>query len=105
MDRLTVELGDRSYPILIGPGLLADGGLLDRHVGHGYALEAAQACLAWARGRGLARVVAIVRGDNQPSIRLLERLGMRYERLLPADATGQQLALYGGSTAPLDQVR
>ena len=33
MDRLTVDLGDRSYPILIGPGLLADGGLLDRHVG------------------------------------------------------------------------
>lgn len=79
--------------------------LLDRHGGHGYALEAAHACLAWARGRGLARVVAIVRPDNQPSIRLLERLGMRYERLLPPDATGQQLALYGGSTAPLDQVR
>lgn len=33
MDRLTVELGDRSYPILIGPGLLADRELLVRHVG------------------------------------------------------------------------
>ena len=28
MDRLRIELGDRSYPILIGPGLLHDAGLL-----------------------------------------------------------------------------
>lgn len=33
MERLTVQLGARSYPILIGPGLLADGGLLASHVG------------------------------------------------------------------------
>ncbi|MDQ2990770.1 MAG: iron-containing alcohol dehydrogenase, partial [Pseudomonadota bacterium] len=31
---LTVELGDRSYPILIGPGLLSDPALLARHI-HG----------------------------------------------------------------------
>ncbi|MFT5642795.1 MAG: shikimate kinase/3-dehydroquinate synthase [Janthinobacterium sp.] len=30
---LTVELGERSYPIAIGPALLADGELLARHVG------------------------------------------------------------------------
>ncbi len=78
--------------------------LLDRHRGQGYALEAAQACLAWAKRRGHVRIVAIVRPDNQPSIRLLERLGMRYERSLPPDATGQPLALYGGSTAPFDQI-
>jgi 3-dehydroquinate synthase len=30
---LNVELGERSYPITIGPGLLDDGALLARHVG------------------------------------------------------------------------
>jgi 3-dehydroquinate synthase len=30
---LSVELGERSYPIAIGPGLLGDGELLTRHVG------------------------------------------------------------------------
>jgi 3-dehydroquinate synthase len=30
---LSVELGERSYPIAIGPALLADGELLTRHVG------------------------------------------------------------------------
>lgn len=79
--------------------------LLDRYGRQGYALEAARACLDWARSRGLARIVAIVQPDNRPSIRLLERLGMRYESLLPPDPSGQQLALYGGSTAPLDQLR
>jgi len=32
VDALTVELGDRSYPILIGAGLLARRDLLERHV-------------------------------------------------------------------------
>ncbi len=32
MDRLTVELGDRSYPILIGAGLLTQRALLEQHV-------------------------------------------------------------------------
>src|SRR5450830_302875 len=30
---LNVELGERSYPIAIGPGLLDDGALLARHIG------------------------------------------------------------------------
>lgn len=78
--------------------------LLDRYGGQGYAGEAAQACLDWGRQRGLARIVAIVRPDNQRSLALLGRLGMRFERLLPADAAGQPLALYGPSAAPLDQI-
>ncbi len=32
VDSLTVELGDRSYPILIGAGLLRERAVLDRHV-------------------------------------------------------------------------
>jgi RimJ/RimL family protein N-acetyltransferase len=78
--------------------------LLDRHAGQGYAFEAARACMTWAQRRGLTRIVAIVRPDNQRSIDLLERLGLRFERMLPDDAAGQPLALYGGSTAPLDEI-
>jgi len=38
VNTLTVELGARSYPILIGPGLLEDAALLDAHVPHGTVL-------------------------------------------------------------------
>ena len=33
MNRLTVELGDRSYPILIGADLLEQNGILDPYLG------------------------------------------------------------------------
>ncbi len=72
--------------------------LLAAHGGSGFALEAAQATLAWARDvRGLQRVVAIVMPDNARSIQLLERLGMRFERSLPPDAAGVVLSLYAWS--------
>ena len=32
MERLRIELGERSYPIMIGPGLLDDAGLMDEAV-------------------------------------------------------------------------
>jgi ribosomal-protein-alanine N-acetyltransferase len=60
--------------------------LLDRHAGHGYAREAAEATLAWGwNARGLPRIVASTTLDNRDSIRLLERLGFRFEdvRQLP----------------------
>lgn len=47
----------------------------------GYAREAAAATLAYARDAlGLKRVVAIVSPANHASARLLERVGLRYER-------------------------
>jgi ribosomal-protein-alanine N-acetyltransferase len=49
-----------------------------RHFRQGYALEAARATLEYARqALGLPRVVAITTPDNEASIKLLERLGMR----------------------------
>lgn len=72
--------------------------LLAAHSGAGFALEAAQATLAWGRDvRGLRRIVAIVMPDNARSIQLLERLGMRFERSLPPDAEGVVLSLYAWS--------
>jgi RimJ/RimL family protein N-acetyltransferase len=54
----------------------------------GYALEAASATMEYGmKTLGLRRIVAITSPDNHSSIRLLEKLGMRFERLmrLPGD--------------------
>ena len=61
--------------------------LLDRYAGRGYALEAAAATLAWARRTlGLTRIVASTAPDNRESIRVLEKLGFRFERMLQLPA-------------------
>jgi RimJ/RimL family protein N-acetyltransferase len=62
---------------------------LPRCWSRGYAREAAQGVLAHGRASlGIRRVLAITDPDNQPSIRLLESIGFRFERLLrmPGDA-------------------
>ena len=49
--------------------------------GKGFALESANAVMNDARQRlGLKRVLAIVMPDNAASIKLLEKLGMKFER-------------------------
>jgi len=54
--------------------------LLPRHRSRGYALEAASAVIADARGRlGLSRILAITSPDNVASIALLQRLGFAAE--------------------------
>ena len=69
--------------------------LLSRFEGLGLAHEAAAATLAYSRDTlGLARVVAITSLDNERSARLLERLGMRYERLIRLADDTEQLRLY-----------
>jgi RimJ/RimL family protein N-acetyltransferase len=56
---------------------------LPAYRGKGYALEAAAATLAYGRrALGLRRIVAIVSPDNHASVRLLEKLGLRFERVL-----------------------
>jgi RimJ/RimL family protein N-acetyltransferase len=84
-----VELKDPQTPLGIC-GLLkredlpdADIGFafLPEYWGKGLALESASAVMNDARERlGLKRVLAIVMPDNHASIKLLEKLGMRYER-------------------------
>jgi RimJ/RimL family protein N-acetyltransferase len=56
---------------------------LDEHGGKGYAYEAAAAVLEYASsGLGLRRVVAITAPDNARSIRLIGKLGLRFEQQL-----------------------
>jgi RimJ/RimL family protein N-acetyltransferase len=59
----------------------------------GYALESARAVMSHARGTlGLGRILAITTKDNEPSMRLLARLGFRFERMIAFDA--EELRLF-----------
>jgi len=60
--------------------------LLERaYWGKGYAFEAASAVLDWGfKARGLRRIVAVINPANERSIALINRLGMRYERVVRA---------------------
>jgi [ribosomal protein S5]-alanine N-acetyltransferase len=49
----------------------------------GYAFESASAVLDYGRTElGLKRIVAITSSDNAGSIRVLEKMGMRFERMI-----------------------
>jgi RimJ/RimL family protein N-acetyltransferase len=63
--------------------------------GQGYALEAAEATLAHgARRFGLRRVLAVVSSGNTASIRVLEKSGMRFERMHSMDPAEPEVRLY-----------
>jgi RimJ/RimL family protein N-acetyltransferase len=69
--------------------------LLERYRGQGFAFEAASRVLAHGRDvLRLPRIVAITLPANLPSCRLLERLGMRCERLLRLPGEQSDVALY-----------
>ncbi len=71
-------------------------GFLPEWRGQGYALEAAQACMKLGRERfGLRRIVAITSQDNPPSARLLESIGLRFERLIRLTDDAEELCLFG----------
>ncbi|QOL51070.1 GNAT family N-acetyltransferase [Massilia litorea] len=67
---------------------------LPQYGGQGYAIEAARAVLAHAKRLGLKRIVATVRPDNSASIRVLEKLGLRFERMIQAPDTRRELQLF-----------
>jgi RimJ/RimL family protein N-acetyltransferase len=68
---------------------------LPKYWGHGYAYEAASAVLAYGqRVLGLKRIVAITAPDNDRSARLLEKLGLRFERMIRYPDDGQEVRLF-----------
>jgi RimJ/RimL family protein N-acetyltransferase len=89
-------------------GLLKRDGLPDVDVGfaflprfwrQGFALESASAVLAFGREAfSLKRIVAITAPDNEASIRLLEKIGFRFERMARVPADGPEVRLYGIDT-------
>jgi RimJ/RimL family protein N-acetyltransferase len=68
---------------------------LPRFWGRGYASEAAAAVLEYGRSAfGLKRVVAVTAPDNHASIRVLEKLGFRFERMVRLSADDEEIRLY-----------
>jgi RimJ/RimL family protein N-acetyltransferase len=101
-----VELKETGVPIGIC-GLLKRDSLPDVDVGfaflpsywsQGYAFEAAAAVMTYGRDvLGLRRIVAITSPDNEGSIRLLEKLGLRFERLIKLSADQSEVRLFGSN--------
>jgi [ribosomal protein S5]-alanine N-acetyltransferase len=56
---------------------------LPQHSGKGFAYEAAAATLLYAKDQlGLTHIVAITNTDNVASVALLQKLGLKFERLI-----------------------
>jgi RimJ/RimL family protein N-acetyltransferase/uncharacterized damage-inducible protein DinB len=69
--------------------------LLPAYWGKGYALEVAGAVLEHGRtAHGLRRIVAITNPDNERSIQLLEKLGMRQDGTVRISDAGPELKLF-----------
>ena len=85
-------------------GLIRRDGLEDVDIGYaflphgrgqGFALEAAQAVLDYGLNTvGIARIVAITDPENSASSRVLQRIGMRFERQFSLSDGAEPVALY-----------
>ncbi|MEW5941563.1 MAG: GNAT family N-acetyltransferase, partial [Chloroflexota bacterium] len=99
---LTLLKGDGT-PIGIC-GLIKRDGLEDVDIGFaflpqywskGYAFESASAVLVHGRDAlGLNRIAGITTPDNLSSIRLLEKLGLKFERMIKLPNDGEELKLF-----------
>jgi RimJ/RimL family protein N-acetyltransferase len=68
---------------------------LERHWGRGYAVESAAAALEYGmRTLELPRILAITSPDNRGSIRVLEKIGMKFERLIRLTGGGDEVQLF-----------
>jgi len=100
---LQVDLGDRSYPIYIGPGLLDDAALLARHVPRGRVAIVSNSTVAplyldrvrAALGERVAAVQVLPDGEQ---FKTLETIAAIYDALLEArcDRHTTVIALGGG---------
>jgi RimJ/RimL family protein N-acetyltransferase len=70
--------------------------LLPKFRGKGYAYEAASAAMEYGKNAlGLNRLVAITTQDNDASIKLLEKLGFQFEKMVKLSEDAQELMLFG----------
>jgi RimJ/RimL family protein N-acetyltransferase len=69
---------------------------LPKFWGKGYAVESARAVKDYAKEViGLKRLVAIVDAANESSIRVLEKIGLKFERMVRLSADDIELKLFG----------
>ena len=98
-----VELQEIAAPLGIC-GLLKREGLDDVDIGfaflpqfwsQGYAFEAASVVMDYGeRSLGLDRIVAIASPENERSFKLLEKLGLRFERLIRLSEDQPKIRLF-----------
>ncbi len=68
---------------------------VERSWRHGYAIEAASGVMEYARRvLGLRRVVGITAPDNASSIRVLEKIGLRFEKMIHLPGFEPERSLY-----------
>ena len=64
----------------------------------GYAVESAQAVKEYAKNViGLDRIVAITDPENEGSIRVLEKIGLKFEKMVKLSADDIDLKLFGAN--------
>ena len=64
----------------------------------GYALESATAVMNYGREElGLRRIVAITSADNDASMRLLEKIGLRFEGMIKLASDQPEVRLFGSN--------
>ena len=69
--------------------------LLPEYCGKGYAFEAAQVTVELARDKfQMTKIVAFTAIDNRRSIKLLEKLGMSFDRCINLPDDDDQVNLY-----------
>ena len=68
---------------------------LPKFWGNGYAYESASAVMAYGRSAfGLDRIVAVTTPDNHSSIKVLEKLGLRFEQMVKLSEDGPEIKLF-----------
>ncbi|MDX6445714.1 MAG: hypothetical protein QOH71_2788 [Blastocatellia bacterium] len=76
--------------------------LLHEFCSQGYAFESASAVMSYAsKTLGLNRVVAVTNPDNQSSIRLLEKLGFEFERMVRLSEGAPEIKLFAREVQPI----
>ena len=77
------------------PGIDIGYALLEKYWGNGYAFEATNGCLDYAKNKLNAdKVLAITKKENLRSVNLLEKTGFKYESDFSHPGTTEKLALY-----------
>jgi len=73
--------------------------VLPEYCGRGYAGEAAIAVVDYARQLGITALTAIVSPRNEPSIGLIRKLGLTFERMITMPGDDHAICLYSRSLA------
>lgn len=64
--------------------------------GQGYATESASAVIAFGKTHfGLRRIVATTQSDNANSIKVLEKLGLKFEQMIAIPGDDAEIKLFG----------